>query len=137
MQKQAIEMRSDTLLAESPRIIEEKDVRLESIEKRMIIFFWLIQNELKHLRETTNAVLSNNLSTNLLDNQYNATQFVKYEQVINELKYENTHLKNEVLNLKKTLELQEQTEKEYDEQIHALQLRVKELEDWNEDYQGL
>ncbi len=42
-----------------------------------------------------------------------------------------------MFNLKKTLELQEQTEKEYDEQIHKLQLRIKELEDWNEDYQGL
>jgi len=38
MQKQAIEIRSDMLLAESQRIIEEKDVRLESIEKRMINF---------------------------------------------------------------------------------------------------
>jgi hypothetical protein len=38
MQKQAIEMRSDILLAENQRIIEEKDVRLESIEKKMMIF---------------------------------------------------------------------------------------------------
>ncbi len=31
-------MRSDILLAENQRIIEEKDVRLESIEKKMMIF---------------------------------------------------------------------------------------------------
>jgi hypothetical protein len=34
MQKQAIEIRSDILLADSQRIIEEKDVRLESIKKK-------------------------------------------------------------------------------------------------------
>ena len=43
MQKQAIEMRSDMLLAESRRIIEEKDVRLKSTKKKinysiMIVF---------------------------------------------------------------------------------------------------
>ncbi len=53
--------------------------------------------------------------------------------MINELKDENSHLKNEVINLKKTLEVQEQTEKDYDEQVQTLQLRIKELEDWNGD----
>jgi hypothetical protein len=38
MQKQATEIRSDMLLAESQRIIEEKDVRLESINNNEMIF---------------------------------------------------------------------------------------------------
>jgi hypothetical protein len=57
-----------------------------------------------------------------LADQSNSNEFVKYQQ----LKDENTHLK-------KTLELQQQTEKDYNEQIHTLQLRIKELEDWNGD----
>jgi len=38
-----------------------------------------------------------------------------------------------VINLKKTVESQEQTEKDYNEQVQTLQLRIKELEDWNGD----
>ncbi len=61
-----------------------------------------------------------------LDDQFDSNEFVKSQQMINELKSENIHLK-------KKLELQEQTEKEYHEQIHTLQLRIQELEDWNGD----
>jgi len=43
MEKQAIEIRSDILLADSQRIIEEKDVRLESIKKND--HFCLINSE--------------------------------------------------------------------------------------------
>jgi hypothetical protein len=39
--------------------------------------------------------------------------------------------------LKKRIESQEQTEKEYNQQNQILQLRIKELEDWNGDHQGL
>ncbi len=52
MQKQAIETKSDMLLADSRRLIEEKDGRCE-----------LIENELKHLRETTTATSSNLLNS--------------------------------------------------------------------------
>jgi predicted nucleic acid-binding Zn-ribbon protein len=55
-----------------------------------------------------------------------SNESVKYQQIIDELKNENTHLKDEVNNFKKT-------EKDYDEQIHTLQLRIEELEDWNGD----
>ncbi len=61
-----------------------------------------------------------------LDDQFDSNEFVKSQQMINELKSENIHLK-------KKLELQEHTEKEYHEQIHTLQLRIQELEDWNGD----
>ncbi|CAF2908409.1 unnamed protein product [Rotaria sp. Silwood2] len=109
-QKQTMETRSHILLNESHRIIEEKD------------------NELKHLRETTNTVLSNN--------QTDANEFVKYQRMLNELKDENIHLKNEMFSLQNILESKEKNEKEYQEQIHRLQLRITELEDWNVDCQN-
>ena len=49
---------------------------------------------------------------------------------IDELHDENTHLKEKI-------QSHERTEREYNEQIQILQLRIKELEDWNGDYQGL
>ncbi|CAF1028998.1 unnamed protein product [Rotaria sordida] len=108
-QKQAIEIRSHMLLDESRQIIEEKD------------------NELKQLQETNNILLSND--------QPNVNEFVKYQRMLNELKDENIHLKNEMFSLKTTLESKEKIEKEYQEQIHRLQLRITELEDWNGDFQ--
>jgi hypothetical protein len=67
---------------------------------------------LKRLQGTTNTLSSN--SNNNKD--------------VNELNDENSYLKNEVNTLRETLESQ---------QIHQLQLRIKELEDWNGDDHGL
>ncbi|CAF3557882.1 unnamed protein product [Rotaria socialis] len=117
-QKQAIDIASKVLLDEHQRIIEKKD------------------NELKHLRETTNVVLLNNTRTNSLHNDRpDGDASINHQTILNALTDENTHLKNEVLNLKISLESKEIIEKEYLQQIHRLQLHITELEDWNEDFQ--
>lgn len=56
--------------------------------------------------------------------------------MLDELRDENTYLKNQVLYLKTILESKETAEKEYNEQILKLQQRIAELEDWNEDFQS-
>ncbi|CAF4060096.1 unnamed protein product, partial [Rotaria magnacalcarata] len=118
-QKQTIDIPFKVLLDEKQQIIEKKD------------------NELKHLRETTNVVLLNNTRTNLLhNNQYSGDTSINHQTILNSITNENTHLKNEVLNLKISLQSKETIEKEYLEQIHSLQLRITELEDWNEDFQN-
>ncbi|CAF3367240.1 unnamed protein product [Rotaria sp. Silwood1] len=118
-QKQATEIRYHMLLDESHRTIEEKDT------------------ELKRLRETTNIIVSNKTRTDFLhNNQPDVNEFVKYQKMLNELQDENIHLKNEVFSLKTILESKENIEKNYQEQIHRLQLRITELEDWNGDNQN-
>ncbi|CAF0924059.1 unnamed protein product [Rotaria sordida] len=148
MQKQAVEIKSDMLLAESRRIIDEKD------------------NELKRLRENTSTVtwnnpndLSNTWTDILEDDQPEINEYLKYQRTIRELKDENSHLRDELANLRKSLKSQSSEKnsyrreddiiqieqmyagqiskcrQEYDEQIHKLQLRIKELEDWNENHQ--
>jgi hypothetical protein len=77
--------------------------------------------------------------------------------MIRELKDENSHLRDEMANLRKTVKSQKseknqtdiiqieqmysqqlsKSRQEYDEQIQKLQLRIKELEEWNENHQGL
>lgn len=69
---------------------------------------------------------SNWPQSNAMTYSSSSNESVKYKQIIDELKNENTQLKDEVNNLK-------QTEKDYNEQIHTLQLRIEELEDWNGD----
>ena len=77
--------------------------------------------------------------------------------MIRELKDENSHLRDEMANLRKTIKSQKseknqsdiiqieqmysqqlsKSRQEYDEQIQKLQLRIKELEEWNENHRGL
>lgn len=61
---------------------------------------------------------------------------INYQTMLDELRDENTYLKNQVLYLKTILESKETAEKEYNEQILKLQQRIAELEDWNEDFQS-
>ncbi|CAF3483968.1 unnamed protein product [Rotaria socialis] len=148
MQKQAVEIKSDMLLAESRRAIEEKD------------------NELKRLRETTNAVTwnnpndSNNTWTDILeDDQSEINEYLKYQRTIRELKDENSHLRDEMANLRMSFKSQKSEKnqfrqedniihieqmyaaqlskcrQEYDEQILKLQLQLKELKDSNENHE--
>ncbi|CAF0716449.1 unnamed protein product [Adineta steineri] len=149
MQKQAVEIKSDMLLAESRRIIDEKD------------------NELKRLRENTSAItwsnnntdLSNTWTDILEDDQPEINEYLRYQRTIRDLKDENSHLRDEMVNLRKSLKSQqleknqsqrendiiqieqkysEQLSKcrsEYDEQIHKLQSRIQELEQLNKNYQ--
>lgn len=79
-------------------------------------------------RQKSNEMTSStdNLSSSI-ESLSDSNQFIKHQQIINE----NTQLKDEIINLKKILELQKQTENDYNEQIHTLQLRIEELEDWN------
>ncbi|CAF4670489.1 unnamed protein product [Rotaria sp. Silwood1] len=123
-------------------------------------------NELKRLRETASAVTWNNPNdlnntwTDILeDDQPEINEYLKYQRTIRELKDENSHLRDEMANLRKSLKSQSSEKnqyrreddiiqieqmysaqiskcrQEYDEQIHKLQLRIKELEDWNENHQ--
>lgn len=61
MQKQAVEIKSDMLLAENRRAIEEKDVRFSREGYRRLILR-LFQNEIKRLRESTSTVSWNNVN---------------------------------------------------------------------------
>ncbi|CAF1219188.1 unnamed protein product, partial [Adineta ricciae] len=148
MQKQAVEIKSDMLLAESRRVIEEKD------------------NELKRLRENTNAATWNNTTdlnntwTDILeDDQPEINEYLRYQRTIRDLKDENSHLRDELANLRKTFKAQQaerdqshrdneisQLEqahaeqmstcrRDYDEQIQKLQSRIAELEEWNKNHQ--
>ena len=53
-----------------------------------------------------------------------------------ELNDENLRLKNDIFCLRTTLESKERTLKESDDQIRFLQIRITELEDWNDDDQS-
>ncbi|CAF2809003.1 unnamed protein product [Rotaria sp. Silwood2] len=96
MQKQAVEIKSDMLLAESRRVLEEKD------------------NELKRLRESTSTVTWNNPNdlnntwTDILeDDQTEINEYLKYQRTIRELKDENSHLRDEMDEVDKDLLSQE------------------------------
>ena len=104
------------ILSEAPQQIYDTEVSKQTDNQRIIEEKDV--KELKHPPEIINTISSNNL----LD----ANKFVEYQRIIDE----NTHLK-------KRIESQEQIEKEYNQQNQILQLRIKELEDWNGDYQGL
>lgn len=78
--------------------------------------FCFIQSELKRPSETNNV-------------PFTVNDLVICEKLIEE----NTYLKNEVLYLKTALESKEKSEKENQEIIHRLQLRITALEDWNDD----
>ncbi|UJR30030.1 hypothetical protein I4U23_017575 [Adineta vaga] len=148
MQKQAVEIKSDMLLAESRRIIDEKD------------------NELKRLRENTNVGTWNNTTdlnntwTDILeDDQPEINEYLRYQRTIRDLKDENSHLRDEMANLRKTFKAQQlerdqsrrenemnqleqlhaeqmaKSRRDYDEQIQKLQSRITELEEWNKNHQ--
>ncbi|CAF0919592.1 unnamed protein product [Didymodactylos carnosus] len=145
MQKQAVDIKADMLLAESRRTIEEKD------------------NELRRLRadqQQTFVSNSNNENTwtDLLeeDDQPKISEFIKYERIIKELKDENVHLRNETANLRKTLKSNQFAKdsrrreedviaveqvyaeqiatcrEQYEQTIAKLKKRIQELEDWND-----
>ncbi|CAF3204395.1 unnamed protein product, partial [Rotaria sp. Silwood2] len=103
--------------------------------------------------------LSNTWTDILEDDQPEINEYLKYQRTIRELKDENSHLRDEMVNLRKSLKSQSSEKnqyrreddiiqieqmysaqiskcrQEYDEQIHKLQLYIKELEDWNENQQ--
>jgi len=124
MQKQAAEIKSDMLLAESRRTIEEKDNELKRLRENVSAMSW---NTSKDLNNTWTDILE--------DDQPEIGEYLKYQKMIRDLKDENGHLRDELVTLRKNLKTQQNEIEQHrrdEEKIQQLQKCLDELEEANE-----